>query len=57
LEKVKRPLEKCEEKETPFLLGGTLITRGEGLALVCAVGKRTLSGKAGENLRFSDDDD
>jgi len=53
----KKPINDCHDKVTPFLLAKTLITSGDCFALVCAVGVRTRSGKAGEKLRFSDDDE
>lgn len=57
LDQVKRALKDCHtDKETPFLFAKTLITNGDGIALVCAVGVSTCNGKAGEKLRFSDDD-
>lgn len=39
----KKPFEQCHSgsKATPFLLAKTLITNGNGVALVCAVGVRT----------------
>lgn len=55
LDLVKKPLDDCHEKVTPFLLAKTLITNGDCIAIVCAVGVRTRSGKAGEKLRMSDD--
>lgn len=59
LDQDKRPLQDChpDTKHTPFLFAKTLITNGDGVALVCAVGVSTCNGKAGEKLRFSDDDD
>ena len=57
LDLTKRPLQDCHEKVTPFLFAKTLITNGDCIALVCSVGVNTQSGKAGEKLRFSDDDE
>lgn len=53
----KKAIHECKGKETPFLLAKTLITNGDGIAVVCAVGVNTRSGKAGEKLRFDDGDD
>jgi P-type E1-E2 ATPase len=55
LDQDKKPLHECHGKITPFLIAKTLITNGDCIALVCAVGVRTRSGKAGEKLRLSDD--
>jgi len=44
LDLVKRPLRYCHEKVTPFLFAKTLITNGDCIALVCAVGVNTRSG-------------
>ena len=44
-----------ESGPSPFLLAKTLIVGGEGLAMVCAVGTNTFSGKAEEKLHIEDD--
>jgi Ca2+-transporting ATPase len=52
---VKKPLNDCHAmKVSPFLLAKTLIKSGDGIALVCAVGVNTVSGKAGEKLGIDD---
>jgi len=57
LDLAKKPLDDSHEKVTPFLLAKTLITNGDCIAIVCAVGVRTRSGKAGEKLRMCEGDE
>ena len=53
----KKPADDCHDKITPFLLAKTLITNGDCFAIVCTVGVKTRSGKAGEKLRLGDEED
>lgn len=39
----------------PFLLGKTLVVSGQGLAMICAVGSHTVSGKAEEKLNIEEE--
>lgn len=45
-----------ESNPDPFLLGKTLIVKGMGSAIVCAVGVNTRSGMAEEKLNTEEDE-
>ncbi|MFO1159134.1 MAG: cation-translocating P-type ATPase [Reyranellaceae bacterium] len=46
-----RALERPGGENTPFVYSGTLVVRGEGLAIVQATGARTEIGQIGQSLR------
>ncbi|HEX9325632.1 MAG TPA: HAD-IC family P-type ATPase, partial [Reyranella sp.] len=45
-----RPLERPGGESTPFVYSGTLVVRGEGLAIVQATGARSELGRIGQSL-------
>jgi Ca2+ transporting ATPase len=57
LHQEKHPISSLEEatcKTDPFLVGGSTVMNGTGVAVVCAVGKNSVSGKI-ESLMVDDD--
>lgn len=47
--------ENVDYSPNPFLLSKTLVVSGMGIAVVCAVGPNTQSGKAEEKLNIEDE--
>jgi magnesium-transporting ATPase (P-type) len=56
MEKTSVNIQNYESNPDPFLLGKSLVVSGQGLALVCCVGRNSRSGMAEEKLNTEEDE-